>query len=246
MTTSSPSEVQEQPPGRRVRLVQMLVVLGVGFVLPVTGSPLVFFGLRHTHPASQRGIMFMIVYQAIGLTCLYFVLRRQKRTLLDLGFFLAAPTYEIGHALAIFLGVLFLGVVTRLLVIPLIFLTLGHSQRSFDPAVAFGGHITIFTGVFVFLNAFHEELLVRAFLISELDDLYHRTWLAVGVSVALQTSYHLYQGLPAALAHIPTFLLFSVYYVRTRRIFPVILAHMFVDIMALALYAHMLHLGLHS
>ena len=183
----------------------------------------------------------MIVYQTIGLTCLYVVLRRQKRSLLDLGFSLAAPSSEIGHAFAIFLWVLFLGFVFRLFLNPVLFSILGHPRQPFDPAVAFGDHITIFTGIFLLLNAFHEELLVRAFLISELDQLYQSTSLAVVASVALQTSYHLYQGLPAALGHIPTFLLFSAYYVRTKRIFPVILGHMFVDILALALYALRLH-----
>jgi membrane protease YdiL (CAAX protease family) len=64
--------------------------------------------------------------------------------------------------------------------------------------------------------------------------IFQNTALAVVISVALQTSYHLYQGLPAALSHIPAFLLFSLYFVRTRRILPVILAHMFMDIFALA------------
>jgi membrane protease YdiL (CAAX protease family) len=44
-----------------------------------------------------------------------------------------------------------------------------------------------------------------------------------------------------ALSHIPAFLLFSLYFVRTRRILPVILAHMFMDVSALALYFRHLH-----
>jgi uncharacterized protein len=66
--------------------------------------------------------------------------------------------------------------------------------------------------------------------------MYQSTAFAVFVSAALQTSYHLYQGLPAALSHIPLFCCFSWYFVRTRRILPVILAHMFMDVSALALY----------
>jgi len=53
--------------------------------------------------------------------------------------------------------------------------------------------------------------------------------------------YHLYQGLPEALSHIPAFWLFSLYFVRTRRILPVILAHMWMDVSALALHFRHLH-----
>jgi len=95
--------------------------------------------------------------------------------------------------------------------------------------------------LFTVLNPFHEELLVRAFLITEVESLYRSTTLAAILSVTLQTSYHLYQGLPAALLHVPTFLVFSLYYVRTRRILPVILAHLFLDVTALAVYARSLH-----
>ena len=79
---------------------------------------------------------------------------------------------------------------------------------------------------------------MRAFLITEFQGVYLSTTLAVFVSVALQTSYHLYQGLPGALSHVPIFLTFSLYYVRTRRILPVVLAHLVMDVLSLSLYAH--------
>jgi membrane protease YdiL (CAAX protease family) len=55
--------------------------------------------------------------------------------------------------------------------------------------------------------------------------------------VALQTSYHFYQGTFAAIAYIPVFLVFAVYYQRTQRVLPVLLAHMVWDIAA-TLAAH--------
>ena len=61
--------------------------------------------------------------------------------------------------------------------------------------------------------------------------------LAVLVSVAIQAFYHLYQGVPAALGHGATFLVFSLYYLRTRRIAPVVLAHLYMDVGALILTA---------
>jgi membrane protease YdiL (CAAX protease family) len=57
--------------------------------------------------------------------------------------------------------------------------------------------------------------------------------LAVAISVALQTVYHLYQGVIMAVATGAGFLIFSLYYARSRRITPVILAHLYLDALAL-------------
>lgn len=82
---------------------------------------------------------------------------------------------------------------------------------------------------------------MRAFLITEFQGVYFSTTLVLLVSVAVQTAYHLYQGLPGALCHVRIFLTFSLYYVRTRRILPVILAHLSMDVLSLGLYAHQQH-----
>jgi membrane protease YdiL (CAAX protease family) len=109
-------------------------------------------------------------------------------------------------------------------------------HRQNNAAIVFGTTLSALPVLYLVLNSFHEELLVRAFLISETEWICGSTAAAISASVTLQTSYHLYQGLPAALSHIPAFLLFSLYYVRKRRILPIILAHMFMDVLALALY----------
>jgi membrane protease YdiL (CAAX protease family) len=58
------------------------------------------------------------------------------------------------------------------------------------------------------------------------------------ISVGLQTSYHLYQGLPNVPSLAVSFLIYSIYYSRYGRISPVILAHLYVDAFALL---HSLH-----
>jgi len=64
---------------------------------------------------------------------------------------------------------------------------------------------------------------------SETIALTGNTTLAVLFSFLLQTSYHLYQGIPYALALGLIFLVFSIYYARIRRIFPVLVAHFLAD-----------------
>lgn len=226
---------------RSSRKIQLCLVLVVGFLLPVVGSVLALFGVRHTHPATRGGFIFGIVSQVIGLLVLYFVLSRQHRRFRDIGFTFAHRIAELGHSFALCFGGLLSSVLLYLILKFIYSLTGGQFQRTHNAATVFGTTLSVLPLLYLVINAFHEELLVRAFLISEIEYLYRSSALAIFISVALQISYHLYQGLPAALSHIPAFLLFSLYFVRTRRILPVILAHMFMDVSALALYFRHLH-----
>ena len=95
--------------------------------------------------------------------------------------------------------------------------------------------------VFISVNPVYEEMLVRAFLITETVALAGSAGLAIAFSVLLQTSYHLYQGLPWALMGAITFLIFSIYYVKTRQIVPVIIAHFIFDLSYLLMQSRLLH-----
>src|ERR1700692_3252270 len=188
---------------RSSRKIQLCLVLAVGFLIPVVTSLYAFMGLRHSHTATRRGFIFMIIFQLTGLLCLYFVLRYQKRRFQDIGLTFVVGLTELGHSFAMFFAALFS---TALLyfVVNFIYVLIGlRLQRPHNSATVFGTTLSILPVLYVFLNSFHEELLVRAFLISETEWLYGSTAMAVFLSVALQTSYHLYQGLPAALSHIP-------------------------------------------
>lgn len=86
---------------------------------------------------------------------------------------------------------------------------------------------------FVILNPFYEEILVRGYLMTEIIELRSSVVLATFVSIALQTSYHLYYGVVGALSVGGAFAVFALYYAKTRDLMPVILAHLFWDLTAL-------------
>jgi len=100
----------------------------------------------------------------------------------------------------------------------------------------FGGSVTVLCFIFQLINPFFEELIVRAYLMTELKHLTGSMTLAVAGSVLVQISYHFYQGAPAALSHAGMFLLFSLYYAKTKRIFAPILAHLLTDLTATLYY----------
>ncbi len=109
----------------------------------------------------------------------------------------------------------------------------GHylHAKSLESMLGFG--ISLFSIAFVLLNPFFEELIVRAYTMSEVMDLGGSRLLAIVVSVSLQMSYHFYQGVLRSIAIAATFTVFSIYFAKTRRIAPIILAHLCFDALAL-------------
>lgn len=80
------------------------------------------------------------------------------------------------------------------------------------------------------LNPLFEELIVRAYLMTEVSDLTGSSGLAVAFSVLVQFSYHLYQGWLSAISLSFLFLTLALYYSLSKRVLPVIVAHALFDI----------------
>jgi membrane protease YdiL (CAAX protease family) len=83
------------------------------------------------------------------------------------------------------------------------------------------------------LNPWYEELLVCAFVIEALRKRFGLA-AAVNVSIAIRLTYHLYQGPPAFIMFAIFGLLVTLFYVRTGRLWPVIVAHSLLDFTGLA------------
>ena len=81
-----------------------------------------------------------------------------------------------------------------------------------------------------FLNPVFEESIVRGYVMTEVKQLTGSVSKAVILSTALQTSYHFYQGAPMAISEGEMFFLFSIYYARSNRLAPLILAHLYMDL----------------
>jgi membrane protease YdiL (CAAX protease family) len=86
------------------------------------------------------------------------------------------------------------------------------------------------------LNPVFEETLYEGYIVNALR---RSGWaVALGASVAVRVALHVYQGPVALVSILPTGLLFTGYYLRTRRLWPLVAAHMLLDVVALAPYAH--------
>jgi membrane protease YdiL (CAAX protease family) len=167
---------------------------------------------------------------ALALCVLGYVLYRRQRSFSDIGLRWSAK--DAALALPLFLFGILSSAVQRPLVDGLgqIFGQPGWHPPNIG-AIFFGTEdIPVAVVPSWFLNGFNEELIVRAFVMTEVIKLTRRTWLAVVISVSIQTSYHFYQGVPIALSHIAIFTIYSLFYARTRLILPVALAHSLLDL----------------
>jgi len=91
--------------------------------------------------------------------------------------------------------------------------------------------IALSMGYVVTASAF-EEFLVRAYFMTRLRDLGWSTTGAILLSTLVQSSYHMYQGPLAMASNIPMFLLFSIYFARYRNAPVVVLAHLYMNVLA--------------
>jgi membrane protease YdiL (CAAX protease family) len=91
--------------------------------------------------------------------------------------------------------------------------------------------------VFSVYNAVFEELLWLGLGITAFRR-FGVGW-ATAISIAMRLLAHAYQGPLALVTVLPVGTLFTLYYVRTRRLWPVVVAHAFQDTLALSLLGSM-------
>ena len=230
LTTSVPfaTDGEQSPITSRQRVAGLLIVLAVAFLGSVLSSVASVGAASYTYPDALLGYRYFqtLLHQLVSLGLLAYVVRQNRQGMADLGLTFRARDIAPG---IILWGVSSWGY--RLL-IPMILSVCEwfgwHRTAPYLPGSKLNfGVVAI---CFILVNPIFEEMIVRAFLMSETIALTGSSSLAVLVSVLLQTSYHLYQGVPYALALGLVFLVFSVYYARTRRILPVIAAHFLADL----------------
>jgi len=85
-------------------------------------------------------------------------------------------------------------------------------------------------------NAVLEEVVVVGYLMTRLRELGMRMSWIVATSAVLRGSYHLYQGFGAFVGNAVMGVVFALFFVRTKRVMPLIVAHSVLDIAAFVGY----------
>ncbi len=86
-------------------------------------------------------------------------------------------------------------------------------------------------------NSVVEEVVAVGFLMTRLRQLNWRLPMIIAVSAALRGSYHLYQGVGMALGNAVMGVVFALWFHRTGRVMPLVIAHTILDIVSFVGYA---------
>ena len=217
------------------------IVLAVAVLPFFFASTLLVFGVSPQYSAALQQYRHFngLLIEITSLALLVYVLHQNGQTMSGLG--LAFRASDIGHGILLIIATTYLFRFVKLMVLGIYELILGRAPAP--PTLPLAGlSFSFLPVVFAVVNPFFQELIVRAFLIFEAIALTASSAIAVALSVVIQTAYHLYQGLPNALGLGVEFLVFSLYYVRTRRAFPIIFAHLWSDAASLIFHFRAGHL----
>ena len=83
------------------------------------------------------------------------------------------------------------------------------------------------------VNGMFEEIFVAGYIITALREA-RGVWTAINVSTVVRLLYHLYQGPIGVVTIVPMGLLYGFVYARTRQLWPLMFAHVLIDIIGLS------------
>ena len=86
-------------------------------------------------------------------------------------------------------------------------------------------------------NGVLEEVVMIGFLLTRLRELDWNPWRAVLLSAVIRGSYHTYQGIGGFVGNFIMGLIFGYWFTRTKRVWPLIIAHSVIDIVSFVGYA---------
>jgi membrane protease YdiL (CAAX protease family) len=225
-----PQPLQEPvQPSARTRWIDLGLVLLVSFWESILFA---VYALLHpqyyTSPSdgSAIGLTYLLLHESIGIVVLAYVLSRQRRSMQSIGISLrwSDPFKAIG--LMIVSTAIVGGLHSFVRYVDQAFGIVPDTRTV--PQAAWKQHsITGF--IHGISSPIFEEVLVRGYLMTEIIELGKPSGWAIAASVILQTSYHVYYGLGTAISLSGIFLVFAAYFSKSRRLMPVLLAHLFWD-----------------
>ncbi|MBZ5521605.1 MAG: CPBP family intramembrane metalloprotease [Acidobacteriia bacterium] len=206
-----------------------LVVLIAVVPLFLSAAFSLFYPAQRATQARLWGGTASLIRAFSSVVLILYVLNRRGQNLASIGF---KPRWlDLAHGVGLTLGGLFLSTVFAVIVWKSSFYT-DPFWGMRDARTIFAGETSVMFFLTALFSSVFEETVVRAFVMTDLMSLSCPVWLAAAASVVLQTSYHLYYGVGGALVTSGVFIVFACYFAVSRRLAPLIVAHLAFDIVA--------------
>ncbi|HET9864749.1 MAG TPA: CPBP family intramembrane glutamic endopeptidase [Steroidobacteraceae bacterium] len=229
--------IRRLPPG-----VEFLVVVCGAFGMPIIRSILSLGPGSAGGPGAGRAMVFddaaligLVVFEVVQAAFLLWFLHLRGWTLEKVGLRITWKSTGMGWLLMVGTYLVAMGAV---FVAGLIVPTQIHAGQALypvpDPNVSMQ---LVFLASTV--NGIFEELFVAGYVVTALREV-RGAWTAINVSTVLRLLYHLYQGPIGIAIIVPMGVLYGFTYARTRALWPLIFAHVLIDIIGLSQLGRML------
>jgi len=215
--------------------VEFLVVVSWAFGLPIFAS-IMSLGAGGTSAATGGALVFdnaallnILVFELLQSAFLIWFLRLRGWTLEKFGLSISWRGTGVGWLLL--LGTYLLAMAAQFLAqsaLPSAMQAAVQRYPSADPHVSM--QLVFLTST---VNGIFEELFVAGYIITALAAR-RGVWTAINVSTVVRLLYHLYQGPIGVVTIVPMGLLYGYVYARTRQLWPLMLAHVLIDIVGLS------------
>lgn len=241
----------ERPLTQRTLRTEVLLVLGVSLGQSAVYAAVTLLGrLTANKPLSQQTATLNpsqstrpwldLAYQLLGiffalvpvLLAVHLLNRSRDGARVTLGLDARRPGFDLawGAALAAAIGLPGLG---------LFWLA---AQLGINASVVPAGLPHLWWAVPVLIlsaaqNAILEEVIVVGYLLTRLRQLGWRIGSVIAASALLRGSYHLYQGFGAFVGNAIMGVVFALFFLRVRRVLPLVVAHTLLDVVAFVGYA---------
>jgi membrane protease YdiL (CAAX protease family) len=202
----------------------LIVLIGAFGFLIIRDAYLIYKG---DHVISTQSLYSVFVYEVVILTSLGFFIKYRGWTFKSLG--LMFQLKDLLYALAlygvfIFFYTLFYSILVDILDVQL--------KVNFIQLNSLSLSAVLLISV---VNPIFEELFLCGYLLSFRQKIMH-PYSLVFFSVAIRVSYHLYQNWFVLLHIIPFGIISAIWFLRTKRIWPIIMIHQLIDFFGLLAY----------
>lgn len=215
--------IRQLPPG-----VEFLIVITWAFGLSIIAS-ILSLGVASTEPVFSNEALIGGTVESLAVTLLLvWFLRIRGWTLERVGFEVSVRGTLWGVAL---LAGIYGFIIAVEVIAQLLGFDMDAAVASYPTADTLNMQVVVVASV---VNGAYEEIFVAGYVITMLSAA-RGPWTAINVSTGLRVLYHLYQGPLGVLTIVPMGLMFGYIYVRTRKLWPLIVAHVLMDVIGLAL-----------
>ena len=223
MTGPSPADRTARS-GRASALFEAVVVVIGAFGGPLAASIGSIGGPLRLPPISEAMLRGLFVEQAVVLLCLVWFLRRRGWTAARVG--LGFRFADIPAAFSLWILALGSAWFARMAMMTVFG---RHAATHLAPHLVEQGLRLPTIIIVAVLAGIYEELFVSGYAVNVLKKRVG-LWAAVNISTVLRLAYHLYRGGGVVVSVLPLGLIFGYWYGTHNRLWPLILAHIALDV----------------